>query len=70
MYGTISTLATPYVTETDLSECGECPMLIMACDGVWDVFTDQEAADLLMERFEAGGPFEDAASVLVRRKLS
>lgn len=57
--------ATPYVSQTDLSVCGDCPMLILACDGVWDVFSDQEAADLLMERYLAGGPFEDAANVLV-----
>ena len=58
--------ATPYVTETDLSQCGECPMLILACDGVWDVFSDQEAADLLLERYLREGPFEDAARMLVR----
>jgi serine/threonine protein phosphatase PrpC len=61
--------ATPYVTETDLSQCGECPMLILACDGVWDVFSDQEAADLLLERYLRDGPFEDAANMLVRATL-
>ena len=55
----------PYVSETDLSQCGDCPMLIIACDGVWDVFTDQEAADLLMERYSAEGPYSDAAELLV-----
>lgn len=58
------------MTETDLTQCGESPMLILACDGVWDVFSDQEAADLLMERYLREGPFEDAARMLVRCVLS
>jgi serine/threonine protein phosphatase PrpC len=57
--------ATPYVSETTLDLCGDCPLLILACDGVWDVFSDQEAADLLMERFSCEGPFTDAAKYLV-----
>ena len=63
-------LASPYVSETDLKACGECPMLILACDGVWDVFSDQEAADLLMEEYKAkGGPFENAAELLVLKSI-
>lgn len=62
----IMCLAEPYVTETNLLECGDCPMLIMACDGVWDVFSDQEAADLLLEQYKTEGPFENAAHLLVR----
>lgn len=58
-------LAEPYVTETDLLSCGDCPMLIMACDGVWDVFSDQEAADLLLEQYKTQGPFDNAAELLV-----
>ena len=57
--------ATPYVSETELDSCGDCPILILACDGVWDVFSDQEAADLLMDRFKKEGPFTDAAKYLV-----
>jgi serine/threonine protein phosphatase PrpC len=57
--------ATPYVSETTLDLCGDYPLLILACDGVWDVFSDQEAADLLMERFSCEGPFTDAAKYLV-----
>lgn len=59
------TAATPYFSQTNLLTCGDCPMLIMACDGVWDVLSDQDAADLLMERYLKEGPFEDAAQLLV-----
>jgi serine/threonine protein phosphatase PrpC len=59
----------PYVSITNLKENGDCPMLILACDGVWDVFTDQQAADLLMERYKKNGPFENAAEVLVQSAL-
>jgi len=48
-----------------LNDFGDTPILILACDGVWDVFTDQEAADLLMERYLKEGSFEDAARYLV-----
>ena len=44
-------------------------MLILACDGVWDVFTDQEAADLLMERYLKEGPFSDASQYLVNMSI-
>jgi serine/threonine protein phosphatase PrpC len=57
----------PHTTETLLSTCGHCPFLVLACDGVWDVFSDQEAVDLLMEKYKENGckPFEDAAALLV-----
>lgn len=61
----ITISATPYVSETDLTTIGDCPMLIIACDGVWDVFTDQEAADLLMEKYMIAGPYANAAELLV-----
>jgi serine/threonine protein phosphatase PrpC len=62
--------ASPYLTETKLSDCGECPMLILACDGVWDVMTDQEAADMLMDRYkQKNGPDEDAAKFLVKTSI-
>jgi len=58
--------ASPHLTETDLKTVGDCPLLILACDGVWDVLTDQEAGDLIMAKYrEHGGPFEEAAHLLV-----
>jgi len=38
-------IGNPYTTETILSPQDD--LLILACDGVWDVCTDQAAADLL-----------------------
>lgn len=37
----------PYTTETEL--CEEDEYLIMACDGLWDVISDQGAVDLIHE---------------------
>lgn len=59
-------IACPHYSEVDLMDCGHCPLLILACDGVWDVLTDQEAADVLIEKYKKiGGPFDDAAELLV-----
>jgi len=64
-------IADPHLTEVDLLALNNAPLLIIACDGVWDVFSDQEAADLLLEEFKAQGnqPFEDAAEILVQAAI-
>lgn len=43
------------------------PFIILACDGVWDVLTDQAAVDLIYEKYVENSrqPFEDAAKLLV-----
>jgi serine/threonine protein phosphatase PrpC len=62
--------AVPHITETDLSSVGDAPFLILACDGVWDVISDQEAVDLIMAGFkEKQGPDSDAAKRLVMTAL-
>jgi len=66
--------AQPFITTTILgSEDSEIthPFLILACDGVWDVFTDQEAVDFVNERIEAGdnNMSLDAAECLVQAAI-
>lgn len=53
------------MTVTDLGNGEDYPFLILACDGVWDVFSDQEAVDLILERYLVEGSYEDAAELLV-----
>lgn len=58
--------ASPHLSSLCLNDHGDCPFLILACDGVWDVMTDEDAVDLILEKYkEIGGPFEDAAKLLV-----
>jgi protein phosphatase PTC1 len=43
--------------------------LILACDGLWDVCTHEEAAALVHKHFEAGKTSEEVATALVRHAL-
>jgi serine/threonine protein phosphatase PrpC len=43
--------AVPYCQETELTD--EDSFLVLACDGVWDVITDQEAVDFVLQKAEA-----------------
>lgn len=53
------------------------PLLILACDGVWDVMTDQEAVDFVLSKCTSEGvgesrtflPERDAAKLLVQEAL-
>jgi len=42
--------AEPYCSNTEL--CDEDRYILLACDGVWDVMTDQEAIDLVLSKTE------------------
>ncbi|KAF7288649.1 PPM-type phosphatase domain-containing protein [Mycena chlorophos] len=53
----------PYTTETEL--CEEDEFLILACDGLWDVTTDQEAVDLIRNVTDA----QVATQILLRHAL-
>lgn len=62
--------ADPHLKEVDLLAKTDAKLLILACDGVWDVLTDQEAGDIVMEEYEKlGGPYEDAGRLLVNRAI-
>ncbi|KAF8798724.1 protein phosphatase 2C [Phlegmacium glaucopus] len=53
----------PYTTETEL--CEEDEFLILACDGLWDVITDQGAVELVRDIEDA----QEASQALLRHAL-
>ncbi len=57
-------VATPHVVEKSLNDGGHYPFVILACDGVWDVMTDQEAVELIISEYGTT-PSNDAADLLV-----
>jgi len=60
--------ARPYITKTQLT--GDEEFLIVACDGLWDEFTDEEAVKLVRENFYNKGESEfRAADALVKAAL-
>jgi len=61
--------ASPHLSQARLDDHGHCPFLILACDGVWDVLTDQEAVDLLLPQCVGNEPFTGAAELLVQTAL-
>ena len=56
-------LAKPYTSSVRLRP--EHDVLIIACDGVWDVFSDQEALDFVRQAIANGT--EDVAAALVQQ---
>ncbi|GLD94156.1 hypothetical protein PINS_up002767 [Pythium insidiosum] len=58
--------ARPHITTTTLTD--EYPFMILACDGVWDELSDQEAVDIV-QRLAPADHFR-AAEVLVKEALA
>lgn len=58
--------SSPHVSETSL--CSDCSFLLLACDGVWDVFTDDEAVSFVT-RALATKAEADVAGALLREAL-
>jgi len=58
-------LADPYISETELKP--EDTHLIIACDGLWDVASDQEAVDLILK--ESGASPQSLSDKLLRYAL-
>lgn len=61
------TMPTALVAAPSLDPPEDFPFLVLACDGVWDVFTDQEAVDLVRALTPAERPH--AAHRLARRAI-
>jgi len=57
-------VGSPYTTETEL--CEEDELLILACDGLWDVAGDQQVVDLIREIPDA----QEASKVLLAYALN
>lgn len=56
-------VGTPFTTSIDL--CDEDEFLIVACDGLWDVVSDQDAVDLVSQYTDA----QEAAQNLLQYAL-
>ena len=60
--------ARPYITKTDLT--GDEEFLIVACDGLWDEISDEDAVKLVRDNFYKKGESEyAAANALVKNAL-
>ncbi|KXN90607.1 hypothetical protein AN958_03847 [Leucoagaricus sp. SymC.cos] len=54
----------PYTTETEL--CDKDEFLILACDGLWDVISDQQSVDLIRDTQSA----QEASAKLLKHAIS
>lgn len=60
-------IARPHIRKITLTSPSEYPFLILACDGVWDVLSDEVALDLVANLSESEQ--QQAAKLLVREAL-
>lgn len=58
----------PYLVDIELTP--DCPFLIMACDGLWDVMTDQEACDFVAKAYIETAKEDQVAKDLMREALN
>lgn len=57
--------AQPFLNECDVSCATHTPFLILACDGLWDVMSDDEGVGIVMESLTSDGANDKAARLLV-----
>lgn len=60
-------IAEPSVTETCVPVEQNCSFVIIACDGLWDVLSDEEAVDIVRN---FGGDKQNVADCLVQEGLT
>ena len=62
--------ADPYLNTVALEPGADAPFLILCCDGVWDVMSDEEAVNVVEKARQSGGVDEkDAAKWLEKEAL-
>lgn len=68
LFATCSRPLRPYLSETALSDTDKA--IVVACDGLWDVVSDEECKELLDELVEKDGVRkEDVAQHLITEAL-
>ncbi|CAM9316077.1 unnamed protein product [Choristocarpus tenellus] len=60
--------AVPHVSETRV--CSKCSFLVLACDGIWDVFLDAEAVRFIEEAISSNMAEKDVAGALLKEAIA
>jgi len=61
-------ISRPYLSETDLKDDDE--FIVVACDGLWDVMSDDECTDLVKKYTKSGADNTAAAQMLVEESMA